>query len=98
MSLAKVYDQDNLISITKMQFSALEQRVQSNCFLKLTRDSLFFGDQAGTLRRQPSGRILLVSHFAQKKEAGTGLILTYKADRELWQAFEDFETAQKRSV
>jgi hypothetical protein len=91
MSLAKIFDHENLVAISRLQMSALETRIESNYFLDMTRNSTRVGDQAGTIRRAVEGRILTVTHYEPKPIAGTGLNLVYKADKELWMAFETLE-------
>jgi len=86
-SLARTFDQNNLVVVDKITFRRITDAIESNSFLSLTRDSTYSRDQAVEIRKNPAGVYLTVVHYSPKAIAGTGLNVNYKVDKEIYAAF-----------
>lgn len=84
-TLVTVMDQDNLLSISRMQFHSVREKMEKNYFLNLTRNTRLHGDRSGNFYKD-GHRYMLLSHFDSVKPEG-GLRVAYKVDKELWDAF-----------
>lgn len=88
-TLAEVFDQENLISISKQEFRRIRQAVDSNRLLEFTRDTWKGGDRASwCIKTKPveDGKYLLVEHFESKGD-GKGIRPAYKVDTKMYQHF-----------
>lgn len=83
--LITVFDQENLQVITRREYFRIEDRIRSNAFLDITRNSRFSGDRKGNYLKNDD-RYLLVNHYDGVKPEG-GISSTYKVDKDLWAAF-----------
>jgi hypothetical protein len=80
MSLAREYNQKNLVPVSKIQMLKLEEKINQNYFLGITKNSNLSADSAVRVCKKED-RILFVSHFIPKPEGG--LQLVYKIDCEI---------------
>lgn len=98
ISLARVYDQKNLQEITKRQYRNIEDRINKNYFLSITRNSTMNGDRTGRFIfvndvKNPfsveSRVYLLIQHYIPNVEIGSGLKIVYKVDADLFKMFSE---------
>ena len=89
-SLATEYNQENLVEITRLEYHFLEDEIKKIAFFNITKGDSYQGDRKATLRYiDKPRRFLTVSHYTSKKETGTGLNVSFKADRELFEAYKE---------
>lgn len=88
-TLAREFSQENLISISKVEYSRIRDALKRNRLLSFSKGSWTGGDKFGwIMKTEPSnqGRYLLVEHYVSKAEGG--LALAYKVDTEMYQSFQ----------
>ena len=88
-TLAREFSQENLISISKVEYSRIRDALKRNRLLSFSKGSWTGGDKFGwIMKSEPSnqGQYLLVEHYVSKTEGG--LALAYKVDAEMYKAFQ----------
>jgi len=83
--LITVFNQENLIAISKMQYRRVKQRMESNSFMHIAKSDYLSGDRKCRVVRSGT-RYLLVDHYDAVKPEG-GLSIAYKVDKEIWAEF-----------
>lgn len=83
MSLAREYNQENLVNVNKMQMRKIEEKINHNYFLSITKDSGLFSDRAVRICKNDD-RIIFVSHYISNPDTEKGGLKTvYKVDKEI---------------
>lgn len=83
MSHAQIFDQENLIEITRMDFIIkLDSYFSHHNYMSIGyRDINSMGDVKGNYRKS-GDKYLSVSHYVPKE--GGGLKVVYKVDKDIW--------------
>jgi hypothetical protein len=74
-SLAREFNQDNLVVVKKIDFKFIEEEIQKGTFGLEARNADFKGDRVASVRKTEDGKILNVEPYEPiKKPVITGLI------------------------
>ena len=85
MSHATEFNQENLVSITKMEYWRVENAIKAAKLLRFTRNH-YYGSSVKVTYYKTDEKFLLVSHYVKKPEGG--LKVAYKCDKEMFQYFK----------
>ncbi len=88
-TLAREFTQENLISISKVDYRRIRDALKRNRLVSFSIGSWTGADKFGwIMKTEPTkqGRYLLVEHYISKTEGG--LAVAYKVDVEMFKAFQ----------
>lgn len=92
MSNAQVFDQENLIEISRMDFlTKLKTYFSDNYHLNVVTDVYESSDAKGSYRKM-GYKYLSVSHYVPKD--GGGLKVVYKVDKDIWSHLQTIKRFQ----
>lgn len=95
-SLAREFNQENLVVVKKIDFKFIEEEIQKGTFGLEARNADFKGDRAASVRKTEDGKILTVEHYEPKEEGG--LAVVNKVDQEIYEKFEKVKAERKSQI
>tara|TARA_Y100000588_G_scaffold321228_1_gene352297 strand:- start:2727 stop:3047 length:321 start_codon:yes stop_codon:yes gene_type:complete len=95
-SLAREFNQENLVVVKKIDFKFIEEEIQKGSFGLEAKNSDFKGDRAASIRKTEDGKILTVEHYESKEEGG--LAVVNKVDQEIYEKFEKIKVERKSQI
>ena len=85
-SLAREYNQDNLIVIKKLEYKFIEETMNKGSFGNDIKNANYKVDKASSTVKDNEGKILLVEHYEPKE--GGGLKVVNKADKDIYEKYK----------
>lgn len=84
-SLAKDYNQDNLVVIKKLEYKFINEEMNKGSFGNDVKNANYKGDKSSSTVKDNEGKILLVEHYESKE--GVGLKVVNKADKDIYEKY-----------
>jgi len=91
-TLAREFNQENLVIVSKAEMRSVERSVEQNNHLAKTRNSTYSADKTGAFCKDQNNNYLYVSHFVSTDD---GLKIVYKVDKDLLEEFQSRKQAKK---
>lgn len=85
-SLAREYNQDNLVVINKLEYKFIYDEINKGSFGNDIKNANYKSDNASSTVKDDTGKVLLVAHY-ESKESG-GLRSVNKADKDIYDNYK----------
>ena len=95
-SLARDFNQENLVVVKKIDFRFIEEEIKKGSFGLEAKNSNFKGDRAASVRKTEDGKILTVEHYASKEEGG--LEIVNKVDQDIYEKFKKLKAERQAQI